>query len=116
MPNIREFTNRAIDLDKIIPNVVVIFKGVALIPGKNGQPQPAVWLSCDHVIVRTMDKDNKINEEKRVRDLIDCAFDTVTERDDFYNEILRDWKGVVGRDEQMPELMNNKDTIDYKVH
>lgn len=116
MSDIREFLNRTIDLDKIMPNVVVMFKGISLTVNRFGEPQPAVWLSCDHITVRTLDSDNKIKEEKRVRDLIDCAFSTAEERDDFYIEMIRKWKNISGPKTDMPGLEISKNGLDYKLH
>jgi len=114
---IKEFSNRAIDLDKIMPNVSIIFKGVSLMPDEFGRPKPAIWLSCDDIIVRTIGRDNKIEKERRVRDLIDCAFETYEERDDYYEEILKTWKNVVGMgNESLPLEKTENNGIGIKVH
>jgi hypothetical protein len=111
MSDVKEFVNRAIDLDEVMPNAIILFKGTAL--GK--EALPAVWISCKDVHVRYPDK-----EPVKVRDLIDCAFFNIEERDEFYNYCLNKWKHIQGIEEAIPLEMTNNEilgkSLDIKLH
>lgn len=87
--HIIECLNRSIDLDKILPHTESILKGISQWKSntKDINNYYAVWFSCSDVAIRQHGKSTI-----RVRDLIDCAFETEEDRDNFFNIIMLKWK------------------------